>query len=61
MMMIVARNIQAAIKTMTMIETLLQAASKMRKLRVLFSKINLLKGHKLNEKNTKKRVIQREI
>ena len=61
MMMIVARNIQAAIKTMTMIETLLQAASKMRKLRVLLSKINLLKGHKLNEKNTKKRVIQREI
>ena len=61
MMMIVAINIQAAIKTMTMIETLLQAASKMRKPRVLLSKINLLKGHKLNEKNTKKRVIQREI
>ena len=43
MMMTVVINIQATIKTMTMIETLLQAALKMRKPRVLLSKINLLK------------------
>ena len=43
MMMTVVINIQATIKTMTMIETLLQAALKMRKPKVLLSKINLLK------------------
>ena len=45
MMMIVAINIQPTIKMMTMIETLLQAPLKMRKRRVLLSKIILLKGH----------------
>ena len=44
-MMIVAINIQAIIKMIRMIETLLQAHLKMRKLTVLLSKIELLKRH----------------
>ena len=44
-MMIVAINIQATIKTMRLIQNLLQAALNMRKPRVLLSKIDLLKGH----------------
>ena len=50
MMMIVAINTQVRIKNLRMIDTLLQAALKVRKPKVLLTLIDLLKGHQLNEK-----------
>ena len=45
MMMIVAINTQVRIKNLRMIDTLLQAALKVRKPKVLLTLIDLLKGH----------------
>ena len=44
-MIMVATNIQATIKTVRMIETLLQAALKVRKPKMFLSKTDLLKGN----------------
>ena len=45
MMMIVAINTQVRIKNLRMIDTLLQAALKVRKPKLLLTLIDLLKGH----------------
>ena len=45
MMAMIGTNIQATIKTIKVIETLLKATLTMRKAKVLLSKIDLLKGH----------------
>ena len=56
MMMIVATSIYVIIKRMSMKETLLQAALKKRKPKVLLSKIDLVKGSlgKRKKNRTKK-------